>query len=68
MSKAVIIIERPDGQIPGLLEVNAILTERFGVTVAAVIDDSDGRLMWIGTELRHSHIDNDTIIVGKKYE
>lgn len=62
--KRAIHIERPDGRIPGLLEANSILAERFGVTVAAVIDMDGENQKWVSCELREAHIENDEIIVG----
>jgi hypothetical protein len=63
--KRTIYIDRPNGRIPGLLEVNALLAARFGVTVAAVIDTDDNEQpLWVGCELREARIENDEIIVG----
>jgi hypothetical protein len=65
MSKRTIHIDRPDGQIPGLIEVNSYLAECFGVTVAAVIDTDDkDRFRWVGTQLLKAKIDGDSIISG----
>ncbi len=61
-----ITIERPDGQIPGLLAVNAYLSKAFGVTAAAMIDlDDKANLKYVGTQLRRATIENDSIVVGE---
>lgn len=62
LPKRAITIHRPDGVIPGLLEVNSMLAECFGVTVVAVIEAGSE---WVGTELRRAKIDGDEIIVGE---
>jgi hypothetical protein len=75
--KPPILIERPNGEIPGLLQVNQYLASRFGVVVAAVIDGpatrntKDQGHRWVGTELRKGSLDtngdvipSDDILVG----
>ena len=64
--KRTITIERPNDNIPGLITVNSYLAERFGVTVATVLDEDDkGNLKYVGTQLRKAHIEGDDIIVGE---
>lgn len=61
-AKPSIIIERPEGDIPGLLDVNSVLAERFGVAIVVTAEYSK----WIGVNLHHAHIEkhkNEEIIV-----
>lgn len=60
-----IIIERVDGNIPGLFAINEHLAEKLGGVVAVVIDDdTQGRRVWKGVDLRLARIEGDEIKVG----
>lgn len=64
-ARKTIRIERPDGEIPGLLKVNAYLAEHFGVVVAAVIDTEPRPCpLWVGTQLREATIEGESIVPG----
>lgn len=73
-ARKTIHVDRPDGDIPGLIEVNSYLAKNFGVTVAAVIDtDNPERFRWVGTQLRSATVLRDRIqpgdvLVGPKTE
>lgn len=61
-----IIIDRPDGVIPGLFPINTYLVEKIGHVIAAVIDDdAQGRRVWVGAELRLASIEGDEIKIGE---
>lgn len=57
-----IIIERPNGEIPGLLDVNVTLCHLFGIVIALVLDE--GKLK--GMELRRAYFEGEEIIVTDK--
>lgn len=58
---ATLSVERPDGNIPGLLAANELLCKTFGVTLAAVLDGEK----WVGTEIRSAKLEGDVIQVGE---
>lgn len=61
-----IVIERPNGLIPGMLDVNSYLAETFGVVVAVCCDQPDpaAPIAWKGFEVRKARIENDVIFPG----
>lgn len=69
-AKRSIIIERPNGQIPGLIEVNEILAKHFGCVVVISMNRAydDGTWVVDNFELHKARIEGDTIVPYALFE
>lgn len=64
-----IIIRRADGKIPGLLELNIYLVEKYGLNIALVADDvphnANAPMTFVGLVLSKATVENDMIVPGE---